>query len=144
MTVKIKSLELDKPQPEILLPPHKVLDITSYFFKSDATGKPVMYLRDTLLSERFVFYALPASMFQKYQEVPPEAVTNPLDVHETYGDGRFQLQDITDLMVDYSGKFKTQITDITAKTVTLIKSGKPGKFIDGFKATSVKRKDRIK
>jgi hypothetical protein len=125
IAVKIKSL--DGKLPDFMwLPPHKELQIVSWFEKGG-----VRYYRDVYLDENKRFYALPIAMFpDPYEEVSK---------YDSNHDGHTTLSEF----IDYNGRFvasafKSGVSVINAAA----KSPAMAKFIDGIK-TGTKKKDKV-
>jgi hypothetical protein len=135
-SVRVKIKALDGKEPQVLeLDPGIEMQLVTTFVGPDGR---TTYAQDEVLHKSGRYYALPMSMLKPVQEqkTVPEPVTH-------LGNGKFDIEDITELMIDFGGRFKetyVQIADVTAKTVKRINTRK---VIDGFKAGATKRKDKV-
>lgn len=122
MPVRIKSLDGKLPE-YIMLPPHKQLDIVSWFEKGG-----VRYYRDTVINDAKRFYSLPAALFPDPYNLPKQDVN---------GDGDVNISDF----IDYGGKmFKSGVAVIAQA----YKSPQVQKFVDGIRAGNKKQKDKVR
>lgn len=146
----VKIHDYEHKQDAITMNPfneHQPVPIVSKFWKTNSFGDLIEYGRTQRVAKNGWYYGVPMDILVEITEdeddEPPQHDESHLNNGKVeWRDLTHKFDKFTDDFIDYSGKFKGHA--LTAFDHAQVITEKTTKFIDGFRAGTKKKKERVK